>query len=117
VQTISYKKRLLKYKNVMIFLISISNLVMLIAFFFKLQSLPPQIPLFYSKPVGDSQVADWWFIFLIPLIMNFLYYINGFIYKKFFAENIFIEKVIYHFKIILVISFTLIYLKILFLIT
>ena len=101
----------------MILLIAISNLVMLIAFFFRLKTMPPQIPLFYSRPAGDAQIADWWFIFLIPVLMNILYYVNSYVYKKFFQGNLFVEKVIYYFKIILIVSLTLIYLKILFLIS
>ena len=90
---------------------------MLIAFLFKFNSLPPQIPFFYSKPSGDSQIVDWWLIFLIPIIMNVLYLLNNFIYKKFFLNNEFVYKIIHYFKIIIVVSFVLIYLKILFLIT
>jgi len=101
----------------MMLFVVISNLVMLIAFFFRLKTLPPQIPLFYSRPVGDAQIADWWLIFLIPVLMNVLYYINNLIYKKFFFENEFAYKIIYYFKIVLIVSFTLIYLRILFLIT
>ena len=55
----------------MIFYLIVANFVMFISFFFKLNKLPPEIPLFYSKASGDSQIADWWLIFLIPASLPF----------------------------------------------
>jgi|SRR3989344_2832952 len=101
----------------MIFYLIVANFVMFISFLFKLNKLPPEIPLFYSKASGDSQIADWWLIFLIPALMNFLYYLNSYIYKKFFLGNEFVENIIYYFKLFLISSFTFIFIKILFLVT
>lgn len=101
----------------MIFYLVIANLVMLISFLFKLNKFPPEIPLFYSRPSGDPQIADWWLIFLLPLLLNALYYLNTYIYKKFFLGNEFVENITYYFKLFLISSFTLIFIKILFLIT
>ena len=101
----------------MIFYLIIANLVMFISFLFKLNTFPPEIPLFYSRPSGDPQIADWWLIFSIPLLMNALYYLNTYIYKKFFLGNEFVENITYYFKLFLISSFTLIFIKILFLIT
>ena len=101
----------------MIFYLIVANFVMFISFLFKLNKLPPEIPLLYSKASGDSQIADWWLIFLIPALMNFLYYLNSYIYKKFFLGNEFVENIIYYFKLFLISSFTFIFIKILFLVT
>jgi len=101
----------------MIFYLIIANLVMVITFFFKLSKLPPEIPLFYSRAAGDAQIADWWMIFLLPLLMNLLFYANTFVYKRFFLGNEFVEKVIYYFKLLLISAFTLIFVKIIFLVT
>ncbi|MFH1826908.1 MAG: hypothetical protein ABH812_00535 [bacterium] len=101
----------------MIFYLIIANLVMLLSFFFKLSKLPPEIPFFYSKAAGDAQIADWWFIFLLPLLMNLLFYANSYIYKRYFLGNEFVEKIIYYFKLLLITSFTLIFVKIIFLVT
>lgn len=101
----------------MIFYLIIANLVMVIIFFFKLGKLPPEIPLFYSRTAGDAQIADWWMIFLLPLLMNLLFYANSFVYKRFFLGNEFVEKIIYYFKLLLISAFTLIFVKIIFLVT
>lgn len=101
----------------MIFGLLIANLIMLFAFFFRLATLPPQIPIFYSRPPGDLQLAEWWFIFLIPLLLNFFYVLNTYVYRKFFMGNDFVAHFMYYLKIFLVVSFTLIFLKIIFLVT
>ena len=101
----------------MIFYLIIANLVMVLSFFFKLSKLPPEIPLFYSKATGDAQIADWWLIFLLPALMNLLFYLNTYIYKKYFLGNEFVEKVIYYFKLLLITSLTLVFVKIIFLVT
>ncbi len=101
----------------MIFVLLGANFVMLLAFLFKLNQLPPQIPLFYSKATGDAQLADWWFLILIPILLNIFYALNTYVYKKFFLDNIFIKNTIFYLKLFLIISFTIIFLKIIFLIT
>lgn len=101
----------------MIFGLLIANLIMGFAFIFRLGSLPPQIPLFYSRPPGDLQLADWWFIFLLPLLLNFFFVLDTLFYRKYFTDNDFIAHVTYYFKIFLLVSFTYIFLKIIFLVT
>jgi len=100
----------------MLFALLSANFLMILAFLFKFNHLPPQIPLFYSKPTGESQLAEWWFIFVLPLILDCLYLLNFLIYKKFFFENQFVNFFIYYFKLFLIIVFTVIFLKIIFLI-
>jgi len=100
----------------MLFALLSANFLMILAFLFKFRSLPPQIPLFYSKPLGETQLVDWWFIFLLPLLLDCLYLLNFLVYKRFFANNQFVKTFLYYFKLFLIVSFTIIFLKILFLI-
>lgn len=80
-------------------------------------SIPPQIPLFYSQPDGEDQLVDWWMIFILPLIMNILYFFNLFICKKYFPENEFVKKIVNYLNIFVTISITLIFIKIILLVT
>ncbi len=51
--------------------------------------LPPLVPLFYSLPTGDEQLANKWLLFLLPLIMLVLTFIAALIDKKMeFADEI-----------------------------
>ena len=94
-----------------------SNVIMIGLFVLRFSTLPPQIPLFYSKPWGEDQLADSWMIFLLPIILDLLFVLNNFIYKKFFPENAFVKKVMNFLNGFLIISITLIFIKIIFLIT
>jgi len=93
-----------------------TGLIILI-FIIRLPYLPPQIPLFYSKSWGEDQLVDSWMIFILPLLMNGLFFINQFFYKKFFLENNFVKKIIDYLNLFVIISITLIFLKIIFLVT
>lgn len=101
----------------MIFVLLGANFMMILAVLFKFTSLPPQIPLFYSRPDGEAQLGEWWFIFLIPLLMNLLYILNVYLQKKFFSDNAFVIRFLYYFKLFVVIVLTIIFLKIIFLVT
>lgn len=94
-----------------------ANLLMVLAIIFKFGSLPPQIPLFYSRPQGELQLAEWWFIFFLPFLMNGLFLVNTIIYQRFFEGNEFVKTFFYYFKLFLIIAFTVIFLKITFLVT
>lgn len=101
----------------MIFVLLGANFMMVLAIIFKLGSLPPQIPLFYSRPDGEQQLGEWWFIFLIPLLLNALYITNKVLIKKFFPENTFAHTLAFYLNLFLIICFTLIFLKIVFLVS
>lgn len=101
----------------MIFVLLGANFMMILAVIFKLGSLPPQIPLFYSRPDGELQLGQWWLIFIIPLLLNFFYILNNFLVKKYFPENSFVKTFVYYLNLFLIISFTLIFLKIIFLVS
>ena len=95
----------------------LANLIMLSVLLFRFNLSPPQIPLFYSKPPGEDQLADTWNILLIPVLMNFLYVLNNIIYRKYFKQDDMIKKIFYYLNLFIIMSFTLILIKIIFVIT
>jgi len=48
-------------------LYGLSLVLMAIATVIFLGTLPPEIPLFYSLPIGASQIVDIWYIIIIPI--------------------------------------------------
>lgn len=94
-----------------------ANIVMVSVLAYKFSTLPPQIPLFYSKPPGEDQLADTWMILLLPLLMNFLFFFNNFFYRRYFNENVLAKKILYYFNLLISISFTIIFVKIIFVVT
>ena len=94
-----------------------ANLVIAAILILRFNSLPPQIPLFYSKPPGEDQLADTWFILALPLLMNILFFLNKFLYGRYFKDDVFIHKIFYCLNIFLIVSFTLIFMKIIFVVT
>jgi len=94
-----------------------SNLLMVGLFVLKINSLPPQIPLFYSKLIGESQLADLWMIIILPIILDLFFYLNNYIYTRFFSGNEFVKKVINYLNLFLIITITLIFVRIIFFIS
>lgn len=94
-----------------------ANFLMILTFFVRFSSLPPQIPLFYSRSWGEDQLVDSWLIFILPVVMNSFFFINQFVYKKLFLDNVFVKKIIDYLNLFLVITIVLIFLKIIFLVT
>lgn len=86
-------------------------------FLLRFNNLPPQIPLFYSRVEGEDQLADWWFIFLIPFAIIFFYFLNIYIQEKFFKDDNLVKKFTYILNLSVEIILSLIFLRILFLIT
>lgn len=101
----------------MIYALISSNILMVLVFLLQYGKLPPQLPLFYSRPWGEDQLADIWMIFLLPVIMNMFYALNHFLYEKYFNPNNFIKKIMWYIDIFLIVSLTGVFLKILFLIS
>ncbi len=50
------------------------------------RSLPPQVPLWYSKPWGDERLASPWFLFL-PLVSAVVIYLVNLTAVVRFADN------------------------------
>ncbi len=101
----------------MVITLILSNIVMIFVFLIKLDHLPPQIPLFYSRPWGEEQLADWWMILYLILVLNTLFFLNNYIEKKFFADNQLIAKIFTYLNFFLIITVTFIFIKIIFLIS
>ncbi len=93
------------------------NGVILAATALRYNMLPPIIPLFYSRAPQEVQLTPWWMLFILPISMNIFYLVNRRIVTLFFKENTFIIKFVHYVNIIITISFTLIFVKIVFLVT
>ena len=94
-----------------------ADVLMLVVFLFKLNKLPPQIPLFYSRLWGEDQLADTWLIFILPVFLNLLFFLNNYLFKKFYSDNELIKKIFYYLNLFLIFGFTLIFIKIVFLVS
>lgn len=94
-----------------------TNLAMLAVLLIRFNLLPPQIPLFYSKPPGEEQLADTWAILLLPLLMNLSYILNNYLYKRYFKDNELAKKIFFYLNLFMIISLSLIFIKIIFVIT
>jgi hypothetical protein len=99
------------------YILLLSNLIMIGFFIFRFNRIPPQVPIFNSRPEGEEQLGDWWFIFLIPLALNLFIFFNSFLVKKIFKDNHFVLTVIGYFNWFLIIAFTLIFIRIILLVT
>lgn len=76
------------------------------------RTLPPVLPLFYSKPEGETQLAVWWLILLIPVCMNGLFVLNNTVTRKLFSQSDFANKIIWYTNLVLILMFTGIFIKI-----
>lgn len=94
-----------------------ADAVMVLLFLLKFRTMPPQIPLFYSRPWGESQLADYWSIFILPIFLNLLFFLNQHINNRFYKDNYLIRDIIYYLNIFLIISFTLVFIKIVFIVS
>lgn len=94
-----------------------SDFFMVLLFVVKYASLPPQIPLFYSKASGEEQLADLWMIIVLPVLMNILYLTNSFIYKKYFSGNLFVGQIIKYLNVFIITTITIIFTRIIVLVS
>jgi hypothetical protein len=95
----------------------LSNIAMILVFILRFNTLPPQIPLFYSRPTGEEQLVDLWMIFILPFLLNFFYFFNQYLENKLFSDNTLIKKIFYYFNIALMIIVTFIFIRIIFLVS
>ncbi len=65
----------------------LANLFIALVFLATLPLLPPEIPLFYSYPSAEEQLAPLVFIFLPLLLVDFFIILNYFLVKKFFSNH------------------------------
>lgn len=100
-----------------VYLLAISYILMGIFFLLQVSALPPQIPLYYSRPTGEEQIVDTFYLGIIPLLSLALVALNGVIVKRVFSENEFVKHIIYYTTNIAIIIFAIIFLRILFLVS
>lgn len=98
----------------MFYLLILANLLIIGSYAISYNRLPPQLPLFYSKPWGEDQLGENWMIFLILVLMNLFFVINRYVVNKFFPGNKFVNQVVFYANIFIILGFTLIFLKIIF---
>ena len=101
----------------MIYILLTCNLLMVVTFLLRFSTLPPQIPLFYSKITGEEQLGDTWMIFLLLILANIFYFLNEYIVKNKFPQNEFVKTIFKFVNIFVVVCFSLIFIKIIFLIS
>lgn len=94
-----------------------ANLLMVGGFLLNYNHLPPQIPLFYSRLWGEAQLADVWFVFMLPLFLDIFFFLNFYIFSKFFLPNDFVRKVFLTLNWFLIIVTTAIFLRTVFFIS
>lgn len=83
----------------------------------KFSILPQEVPLFYSKPWGEEQVADIWFILLIPIFMHLLYFANIYLSKKLAKDEPVMQKMFWVGNGIVIAGSTSIFIRIILLVT
>jgi len=101
----------------MIYLLILANLALGGIFIWRYPTLPPQLPLFYNRPVGEDQIVDFWLIFLLPFLMNIFFVVNNFLSKRLFLHNEFIMKLIKIINGFIILGFSLVFFKIIILIS
>ena len=98
----------------MIYILIVADALMLAAFIFRFQSLPPQIPLFYSQAWGQDQLVDYWQILILPALLHIFFFLNIYLYNRLFFPDHFVRKIIAVSNIAVTVVLSLIFLKILF---
>lgn len=99
------------------YIVAGSTILMAVAFTLKISHLPPQIPLFYSRPIGESQVVDRILIFFLPLLMYIIVGTNSLLVRFSFTESRFVKAVLYYSSVVSVTLITYIFLRIVFLVS
>jgi hypothetical protein len=101
----------------MIGLLISSNLIQLGVYLWRMHSIPPQIPLLYSLPIGEDQLVEWWMVFLIPILMNGLYILNTFIYRTYFHREDFEKSLLHYVNMTIIGICTYLFIRVIFLIS
>lgn len=101
----------------MTIILIIINFLMIGIFFVNLNYIPPEIPLFYSKPENTGQITEFWMILIIPILLNLFFFLNNYVLKKIFNNEKIIKKIIYYLNLFILISFFFIFVRIIFIIT
>lgn len=54
---------------------------------FSLGKLPPEVPLFYSRPWGEEQLGQWWQLFFLPVSSLIFFLINISLVVKIYSRE------------------------------
>jgi hypothetical protein len=54
----------------------ISIIIMIVIILWNMRTLPPQVPLFYSRPWGEEQLTEPMYLFILPFSAIFWYIIS-----------------------------------------
>lgn len=106
----------MKYISIPMFL-SISVALMTFSLVLLWNSLPPQIPLFYSLSQIDDQVADLLYIAILPFIMIVFVAIHLGLRKYVFTNELFVQKILWHASLVTIALITYSFVRIIFLVT
>lgn len=79
--------------------------------------IPEQLPLLYSRPWGESQIVEYWYILLLPILMHLFYFLDAFVIEKFLTENQILKKILTYTMTVTILVYSAIFIKILFLVT
>lgn len=91
--------------------------IFLIIIIWKWKTLPPEIPLYYSLPRGNSQLGSPLFLLLLPGFSVFVFIINLILSSLFYGEEKLIAKILIITGFTVTILFLLTFIKIVFLIS
>ncbi len=89
----------------------IATIVMGATFAIAYPYLPPQIPLFYSRPWGEAQIADIWYLALLPILLYLCIGINLFVSRK-LSHKTFVPKLLTMVNFAIIIVTTISFLRI-----
>ncbi len=89
----------------------VTDVIMVIVVVWFHTKLPPQIPLYYSRPWGDLQLADAWAIALLPFLLHVSIMINNILYRRLFYPDDFIVRFVRGFNTFLVIAYSGIFIR------
>lgn len=86
-------------------------------FFLRINTLPPEIPLLYSRVEGGNSIVPLYFIFLLPLLSFAIVAINVVLYRFLFKHDLFVRKLLYYASVCALVITTLIFLRIVLLVS
>lgn len=102
-----------KYKSFWIILIpAVFSFILLIIILFTIQPLPPKLPLFYSLPWGDNQLATHKELLLIPAIIITITLLNLVISWQLHLAQSFFKKILLFSPIIISLLLIVTFIKI-----
>lgn len=85
------KNKILKKVILAVFYLLVLDIIIVIFLFPK---MPPQIPLFYSRPIGKEQLANKRLFFFLPLICSLIILINFRLASFYYQKEAFLSKIL-----------------------